>query len=229
MSQPDSKTGCCGAGRPQGGFTLIELLVVIAIIAILAALLLPALSRAKMQAHSTACNNHLRQMAIALQLYVNDDAGHHYPYAVQTVTNGQYYGPYWEDSLAPFYPVSSTNREYHCPGYKGSVAAHLIVSGKVLADRPVGSYAYNVVGASWRAGYFGLGLGLAPELPATSESQVVSPSEMFSMGDSREFSLAVVGGEGWVDDDHMIIAGPDLPNHAAAREELQCRFLRQSR
>ena len=57
------------------GFTLIELLVVIAIIAILAALLLPALARARGMAHSVACQSNLKQLQLAWQLYADDYNG----------------------------------------------------------------------------------------------------------------------------------------------------------
>jgi len=66
-------SGVLDSRRVKGAFTLIELLVVLAIVGVLASLLLPAVSRATEAGRATACLGNLRQIGIALQLYVEDN------------------------------------------------------------------------------------------------------------------------------------------------------------
>ncbi len=89
MSRAGGRTGT------PAGFTLIELLVVIAIIAVLAGMLVPALARAKRSAKSAACRNNLRQMAVALTLYADENRDKAPPVVHQV-------GRYWFHQVAPY-------------------------------------------------------------------------------------------------------------------------------
>ena len=100
------------------GFTLIELLVVIAIIAILAAMLLPALSRAKENANQASCISNLKQMGIALALYVDENDGY-FPIAKSVTATGDDLN--WTKTLGSYLPrqgqsdTSKANKVFVCP------------------------------------------------------------------------------------------------------------------
>jgi prepilin-type N-terminal cleavage/methylation domain-containing protein len=102
-------------------FTLIELLVVIAIIAILASLLLPALSRAKAKAKTTECVNNARQVAVGLRMWANDNAGK-FPWVIDP-PEGSKNTPEWIDHFRICSNELVTPKILVCPQHKGKTVA----------------------------------------------------------------------------------------------------------
>lgn len=80
---------------PSSAFSLVELLVVVAIIGVLAALLGPALARGKTAAKRTVCANNLRQLALASQMYWDDNDGRLFPYRFESDPLGARYWFGW--------------------------------------------------------------------------------------------------------------------------------------
>jgi prepilin-type N-terminal cleavage/methylation domain-containing protein/prepilin-type processing-associated H-X9-DG protein len=175
--------------RTTKAFTLVELLVVIAVIAILAALLLPGFNRARSAADSTACRSNLRQLMLGLSMYVQQTGA--YPLTP---------APSFVGSLKPFVASSWPKDNYTnnsgrwlylgprrsvwaCPGYNRARGAFISEVG--LGEAYITSYGYNFRGCTAGRGLIGwLQVGTNSVEESARENSVVSPCDMFALGDA---------------------------------------------
>jgi prepilin-type N-terminal cleavage/methylation domain-containing protein len=135
-----------GIGSRPKGFTLIELLVVIAIIAVLASLLLPALAKSKEKARRISCVSEVKQIALAMKMYVDDYNGSYPPRMPDPASGPAYpckpcrtidWRPYAVPYLSATTNITNSTRSsvYICPGDNGIPAAITADPFNALATR----------------------------------------------------------------------------------------------
>lgn len=173
---------CCRSStRAASAFTLIELLIVIAIIGILCAILLPTLTKAKGSAQSAACKGNLRQLGLALTMYV-EDRGVYPQLGTARIVDGalESFGGGIMVGDGDVYSLYAAFLDY-IPS--GSAKVGLCPAKSWSNNWGSAHYGYNAIGAAWD-GNKRLALGLLGQFETIFEQIVLNPGDMIAIGDS---------------------------------------------
>lgn len=134
--------------RQRAGFTLVELLVVIGIIALLVAILLPSLNRARESAQRVACLSNMRQLGLSMVMYTTDNKGK-FPFA--GVENNPADWAYWEPNrdknqspLVKYQGGRFNEKLYQCP-------SDIMQSHRKLGNGGIYPFSYTI---NWNIGYY---------------------------------------------------------------------------
>jgi prepilin-type N-terminal cleavage/methylation domain-containing protein/prepilin-type processing-associated H-X9-DG protein len=197
--------------KKDSGFTLVELLVVIAIIAILAALLLAAVSQAKGKALRIQCANNLHQLGLTLQQFVGDNQV--YPLGVNNkYLKGGYpeHQTSWDTALQGILDRADPVRQNDFMKTYGKGVWRCAAAPRpsnIPTEAGYFSYSYNAYGMSQKSKSDSLGLGghyiwdAGPDksmAPPVKDFEVVNPSGMMAIGDSFVGGNGVIVDGGWI-------------------------------
>jgi prepilin-type N-terminal cleavage/methylation domain-containing protein/prepilin-type processing-associated H-X9-DG protein len=162
------------ASSSRSGFTLIELLVVIAIIAILAAILFPVFAQAREKARQTSCVANLRQIGIAITMYVQDNEG----YPMMSSLSSASPRTRWPDYI---YPYTKNEGLFSCPSKPEDVESKAWAHLPATSPLRYGGYGYNYQ-------YLGnsrLATATSPNLPfGALDSDIGLPAETIALSDT---------------------------------------------
>jgi prepilin-type N-terminal cleavage/methylation domain-containing protein/prepilin-type processing-associated H-X9-DG protein len=164
----------------RAGFTLIELLVVIAIIAILAALLLPSLSRGKNSAQRIKCVGNLHQLGLATQMYWDDNSGNAFRYRGVSTNGGDIFWFGWLEQGA------EGEREFDAT--QGALFPYLKGRGVEICpslNYTSGNFKLKAKGAAYGYGY-NLHLSAPLAKPPINVSKITRPSQVVLLADSAQ-------------------------------------------
>ncbi len=196
------------AGVKPMGFTLIELLVVIAIIAILAAILLPALNSARERGRSASCMNNLKQFGTAMAMYADSNDGYN-PYAYNSSWHGivatfpMFLGPYMgvaagDNSILPKKTTRTYESIFLCPSEDTSLAFNADNMSKWVFHYMANTTYKSVANGGTKSGVFGYRASDTNIWYPSKANRIKNPSNIIAIiGRSPGRNVPQICATGW--------------------------------